>query len=148
MHPEETKELSHSPRKSLRYFQTMDVGTKRHPRWSCFSALTVSVIAILKSRSNALDCSQTVRTGWTAVTCGRVQSSVAHESRILVEPLVLARIVFSRNNSTLLDSTRSYSFSTRPLVCSTRPVYLLMRTAAVGPGCRRSQTAARPFNWS
>jgi hypothetical protein len=48
MYPEETKELSHSPRKALIYFQTMDVGTKRHPRWSCFSALTVSVIAILK----------------------------------------------------------------------------------------------------
>jgi tuftelin-interacting protein 11 len=43
----------------------------------------------------------------------------AHESRILVESLVLTRIWFSRNHSTFLDSTRSYSFSTRPLVCIT-----------------------------
>jgi hypothetical protein len=146
MHPEETKELSHSP-------QTMDVGTKRHPRWSYFSALTVSVIAILKpikrfglqpNGSDWMDCCNL----WSSPVQCRVQSSVAHESRILVEPLVLARIVFSRNHSTLLDSTRSYSFSTRPLVCITRPVYPLMRTAAVGPGCRRSRTAARRFNWS
>jgi hypothetical protein len=68
--------------------------------------------------------------------------SVAHESRILVELLVLARIFFSRNHSTLLDETRhfnsgqatrslekcfpdctrSYSLSTRPLVYITAGV--------------------------
>jgi hypothetical protein len=43
------------------------------------------------------------------------RSCAAHESRILVEP----RIIFSRDHSTLLYSTRSHWFSTRPSVCVT-----------------------------
>jgi hypothetical protein len=65
---------------------------------------------------------------------GTPQCSVANSRRVIRSR---ENVFFSRNHSTLLDNTRSCSYSTRPLVCITASMAQLLGTRA----------AQRPF-WS